>query len=134
VSPGHPLAKVREPIKQEAIVGHRAVVVADTSLRNDGRVYGVVGGQVTLAVPSMRAKITAQCRGLGVGWLPRQRVAQLLERGTLVEKRTVTPREPNVLYVGWRGDHEGRGLNWWLERLKQPALAERLVEGIGYRD
>jgi hypothetical protein len=61
-------------------------------------------------------------------------VAQLLERGALVEKRTATPREPNVLYVGWRGDHEGRGLNWWLERLKQPALAERLVQGIGYRD
>jgi DNA-binding transcriptional LysR family regulator len=134
VAPGHPLAKVREPIKQEAIVGHRAVVVADTSLRNDGRVYGIVGGQVTLAVPSMRAKIIAQSRGLGVGWLPRRRVAQLLERGTLVEKRTVTPREPNVLYVGWRGDHEGRGLNWWLERLKQPALAERLVQGVGYRD
>ncbi|AHX14044.1 LysR family transcriptional regulator [Dyella jiangningensis] len=134
VSPRHPLAKAPEPLQREALAGHRSVVVADTSRSSAGRAYGVVGGQATLAVPSMRAKIIAQRQGLGVGWLPRQRVAGLLKRGELVEKPMADPREPNTLYVAWRGDHEGRALSWWLEELRQPRLAKRLIRGLEITD
>jgi DNA-binding transcriptional LysR family regulator len=130
VSPRHPLAAVESPLKREQVVAHRAVVVADSSRRTVGRAYGVVGGQPALAVPTMRAKVLAQRDGLGVGWLPRHRVASLLKRGELVEKPMADPREPNVLYVAWRGDQEGRALQWWLEQLRQPRLSERLVKGI----
>lgn len=130
VSPRHPLAKAKEPISRALVTQHRAIVVADSSKVAEGRTYGVSGGQPLLAVPSMRAKILAQCNGLGVGWLPRHRVASLLENGTLVEKQMADPREPNVLYAGWRGDHDGRALGWWLEQLKQSHLAMRLVQGI----
>ena len=51
-------------------------------------------------------------------------------RGELVQKDTADPREPNVLYVAWRGDHEGRALRWWIEQLRQERLAQRLVDGI----
>jgi DNA-binding transcriptional LysR family regulator len=130
VSPRHPLAKADEPVQRATVMEHRSVVVADTSRRTDGRGYGVIGGQASLAVPSMRAKIQAQRDGLGVGWLPRQRIAGLLQRGELVEKSMDDPREPNTLYVAWRGDHQGRALEWWVEQFKQPRLAERLVSGI----
>jgi DNA-binding transcriptional LysR family regulator len=93
----------------------------------------VLGGQPVLAVPSMRAKMLAQRDGLGVGWLPRHRASGLLARGELVEKHMADPREPNTLYVAWRGDHEGRALAWWLEQLKQPRLAKRLVQGLDLR-
>jgi len=129
VSPRHPLAAVRGPLKRDQIAAHRAVVVADSS-RSAGRAYGVLGGQTAFAVPTMRAKILAQRQGLGTGWVPRHRVQSLLARGELVEKETADPREPNVLYVAWRGDHEGRALQWWTQQLRQPRLAERLVEGI----
>ncbi|MGF6721979.1 DNA-binding transcriptional LysR family regulator [Paraburkholderia sp. GAS41] len=130
VAPHHPLAAAKRPLGREAISAHRGVVVADSSKMTPGRAYGVVGGQASLAVPSMRAKILAQRDGLGVGWLPRRRIASLLKRGELVEKDTADPREPNVLYVAWRGDHEGRALQWWLEQLRQPRLAKRLVSGL----
>ncbi len=131
VSPRHPLAKAKEPISRDELLAHRAVVVADSSRRSDGgRAYGLQSGQPTLAVPSMRAKIHAQCEGLGVGWLPAKRVAGLIARGELVEKQVVDPREPNVLYVAWRGEPEGRALAWWLEQLKAPRLAKRLVDGL----
>lgn len=130
VSPRHALAKADEPVQRATVMEHRSVVVADTSRRTDGRGYGVIGGQASLAVPSMRAKIQAQRDGLGVGWLPRQRIAGLLQRGELVEKSMDDPREPNTLYVAWRGDHQGRALEWWVEQFKQPRLAERLVSGI----
>jgi DNA-binding transcriptional LysR family regulator len=134
VSPRHPLAKATEPLQREALAAHRSVVVADTSRSSAGRAYGVVGGQSMLAVPSMRAKIIAQRQGLGVGWLPRQRVAGLLKRGELVEKAMADPREPNTLYVAWRGDHEGRALSWWLEEFRQPRLAKRLIKGLEITD
>ncbi|CAB3625374.1 LysR family transcriptional regulator [Achromobacter marplatensis] len=130
VSRRHPLAKVKAPLRQDQIQQHRAVVVADTARGASARAYGRVGGQAVLAVPSMRAKILAQRDGLGVGWVPRHRVASLLERGELVEKATETPREPNLLYLAWRGGHEGRALQWWLEALRQPKMALALMRGI----
>ncbi|HET6804116.1 MAG TPA: LysR substrate-binding domain-containing protein, partial [Frateuria sp.] len=104
-------------------------VVADSS-RSAARGYGVLGGQATLAVPSMHAKILAQREGLGVGWLPRQRIQTFLKEGDLVERSVADPREPNTLYVAWRGESEGRALAWWLEQLKQPRLAKRLIRGL----
>ena len=130
VSPRHALAKAAEPVTPEMVRTERAVVVADSARGTSARSYGVQGGQAQLAVPSMRAKIAAQCAGVGVGWLPRRRVAGLIERGELVEKKMTHPREPNTLYVAWRGEHEGRALQWWLERLRQPRLAKKLVQGV----
>ncbi|KII28338.1 LysR family transcriptional regulator [Pseudomonas fluorescens] len=130
VSPKHPLARVQEPISRATVTQHRAIVVADSSKTTEGRTYGVSGGQPVLAVPTMRAKILAQCHGLGVGWLPRHRVGSLLKNGALIEKQMADPREPNIIYAGWRGDHDGRALGWWLEKLKQSYLSTRLVEGI----
>lgn len=130
VSPRHPLARESAPLTRERIAAHRAVVVADTSRATSGRAYGVLGGQTSLAVPSMQAKIAAQREALGVGWLPRHRVASLLERGELVELRTVDPREPNILYAAWRSDQDGRALSWWVEQIQHPRLAKRIVKGI----
>jgi DNA-binding transcriptional LysR family regulator len=130
VSSRHPLAKAKEPLDRATVIQHRAVVVADTSRRTEVRGYGVQGGQSSLAVPSMNAKIQAQREGLGVGWLPRERVVGLLKRGDLIEKKMADPREPNQLYVAWRGDHQGRALEWWLAQLQNKRLASRLVKGI----
>jgi DNA-binding transcriptional LysR family regulator len=130
VAPEHPLARADAPLARDVVAAHRAVVVADTSRRVEARGYGTLGGQAALAVPSMHAKILAQRAGLGVGWLPRERVRGSLERGDLIEKDTADPREPNTLYVAWRGENEGRALQWWLSQLRQPALADRLVRGF----
>ncbi|WP_430420267.1 LysR family transcriptional regulator [Methylibium petroleiphilum] len=129
----HPLAGAAEPLPREVIQQHRAAVVADTSRDAGTRTYGVHGGQTQLAVPSMAAKIAAQRAGLAVGWLPRQRVAALLASGELVEKKTADPREPNTLYVAWRGEHSGKALAWWVERLREPRLMKRLVNGLEVR-
>lgn len=132
VSPRHPLASAEEPLDREVVSAHRAVVVADSSYKSGSRTYGVHPGQEALAVPSMRAKILAQREGMGVGWLPRQRVGSLLKRGELVEKRTLNPREPNTLYVAWKSDHQGRALQWWRDQLRQTRLATRLLQGLDW--
>ena len=128
VSPRHALARARQPVSPEVLARQRAVVVADSS-RAAARSYGVLGGQPTLAVPSMRAKILAQRDGLGVGWVPQERAAGLLRRGELVALTAAQPREPNRLYVAWRGDAPGRALQWWISALSDRRLARRLVAG-----
>jgi len=130
VSPRHPLAKAREPLERETISTHRAIVVSDTARALQARAYGVLGGQAKLAVPTMHAKILAQRDGLGVGWLPAARIASLLERGELVARRTADPRTPNVLYLAWRGEAQGRAMQWWIEQLQRPRLVQRLIRGI----
>ncbi|MDT4877128.1 hypothetical protein FQZ97_1126220 [compost metagenome] len=81
----------------------------------------------------MAAKIAAQRAGLAVGWLPRERVSQLIASGELKEKQVADQREPNTIYVAWRGEHTGKALNWWVERLREPRLRKRLVNGLQVR-
>lgn len=129
----HPLASEAEPLQRETIQKYRAAVVADTSREANARTYGVQGGQEQLAVPTMAAKIAAQRAGLAVGWLPRERVSQLIASGELKEKQVADQREPNTIYVAWRGEHTGKALNWWVERLREPRLRKRLVNGLQVR-
>ncbi|MEO8729252.1 MAG: LysR substrate-binding domain-containing protein, partial [Rhodoferax sp.] len=127
VSPRHPLASEKQPLSMEAITAHRAVVVADTSRLAIARSYGVQTHQERLAMPSMRAKIAAQVAGLGVGWLPLEKVRQHLTQGTLVALATQDPREPNLLYVGWHSHRAGPALQWWVEKLRDPRLVPPLL-------
>lgn len=130
VSPRHPLARATkkgQPLSMEAIAAHRAVVVADTARLGLARSYGVQTHQERLAMPSMRAKIAAQVAGLGVGWLPLEKVRLHLAQGTLVALATEDPREPNLLFVGWHSYRAGPALQWWVQKLRDPRLLPRLL-------
>lgn len=127
VAPRHPLAQAARPLSMEAIAAHRAVVVADTSRLAIARSYGVQTHQERLAMPSMRAKIAAQVAGLGVGWLPLEKVRHHLEGGTLVALPTQDPREPNLLFVGWHSHRTGPALQWWVDKLRDPRLVPPLL-------
>lgn len=127
VSPRHPLAREAQPLSMEAITAHRAVVVADTSRLGMARNYGVQTQQERLAMPSMQGKIAAQVAGLGVGWLPLEKVRHHLAQGTLVAMETQDPREPNQLFVGWHSHRAGPALKWWVEKLRDPRLVPPLL-------
>ena len=127
VSPRHPLAREKQPLSTEAIAAHRSVVVADTSRLAIARSYGVQTHQERLAMPSMRAKIAAQVAGMGVGWLPLEKVRQHLAQGTLVALETQDPREPNLLFVGWHSHRAGPALQWWVKKLRDPRLVPALL-------
>ncbi len=129
VSPHHALATAHEPVSSEQIKAHRAVVVADSARRGNQKTYGVQADQRVLALPGMKEKIATQLAGLGCGWLPQSMVAQHLESGTLIARRTEADREPNVLYVGWIDGATGRALKWWTQQLREPRLAGPLFEG-----
>lgn len=130
VAPHHPLATETSPITPTHIAQHRIVSVADSVQRGAGLTIGVAPGQDVLTVPSMIAKLDAQMRGLGCGFIPEPMARPYLESGRLVKKEvTQTDRQTNSRYA-WRqsGAVPGRALQWWLQQLAQPATRAALLE------
>jgi DNA-binding transcriptional LysR family regulator len=132
VAPHHPLAQGSDPLTDDALVRHRAVAVADTARGLTPLTVNLLSGQDVLTVPSMRAKLEAQLRGLGCGFLPEPLARPHLDAGRLVVRETV--RQPQVarLHYAWRAERGpasiGRALQWWLDRLESPVTRRSLLE------
>ena len=144
VAPGHPLARVPEPIPPEEIVKHRAIAVADSSRQLPPRTSGLLSGQDVLTVPDMQTKIALQRAGLGVGYLPLHLTRAPVRAGQLLIRQVVESRVGTPLYIAWRSQHGGRppgmaevpktqeqlsgqALAWFLEQLDDPAVRESLL-------
>jgi DNA-binding transcriptional LysR family regulator len=131
VAPHHPLAAAPEPLTDTLLQQHRAVAVADSVQRGSGLTIGLLGGQDVFTVANMQAKLDAQLRGLGGGFVPENMVHSYIETGRLVLKKTERP--PRVVRVSyaWRGttaQGQGRALQWWLTQLESPATRAALLE------
>lgn len=128
VAPHHPLAKAKEPVTDETRVKHRAVAVADSVQRGQAVTYALLAGQEVLTVPTMSAKLDAQLRGLGGGFLPEPLARPHIERGTLVAKQVQKSARMVRLGYSWRTSPEpGKGLQWWLKQLESAATRKALL-------
>lgn len=128
VAPGHPLAALPEPLAAGVLIGHRAIVVSDSARKMVPRTVGLLLGQDALTVPTMQLKIEMQVAGLGFGFLPEPVARELIGRGLLVEKQVEQARQPETFYLAWRSGDDGAALRWWIERMQQPGLLERLLQ------
>jgi DNA-binding transcriptional LysR family regulator len=127
VAPHHPLANAIEPITDSMMLAHRVVAVADSVQRGSGVTIGLLGGQDVFTVPGMLAKLDAQMRGLGAGFLPEYIARPYINAGRLVEKKvSQKPRVVRVSYA-WRAT-DGKALQWWLKQLDSPKTRSALLE------
>jgi DNA-binding transcriptional LysR family regulator len=130
MAPHHPLAKAPEPLSDEVIRQHRAVAVADSIQRGGGLTIGLLAGQDIFTVTGMPAKLDAQIRGLGVGFLPTSLAQPYVDSGRLIVKRVErSERQVQVSYA-WRKSGrpgQGRALEWWLGQLKSSVTRASLL-------
>ena len=119
VAAGHPLTQLPTPIATNAILDYPTVIVADSSQRLPTRSAGLLDGRSRIYVPSIEHKIAAQCKGLGVGYLPRHRITQHVAEGQLIVLPLDVTRAPVDISVAWQRSNSGKGLKWFVERLKQ---------------
>ena len=129
VAPHHPLAAGDDTLSDDALRRHRAVAVADSVQRGSGLTVSLLGGQEVFTVPTMQAKLDAQLRGLGCGFLPEPMARPYVETGRLVVRRVA--RAPLVAHprYAWRaGMRPGRALQWWLDQLRSPVTRLALLE------
>jgi DNA-binding transcriptional LysR family regulator len=129
VAPHHPLAAVKGVLKDDLLQKHRAIAVADSVQRGTAITRGLLAGQDVLTVPTMRAKLDAQLRGLGGGFVPEPMARPYLESGRLVVKEVQRSSRLVRLTYAWRSsDSAGRALQWWLGQLESPATRRALLE------
>ena len=130
VAQQHALASAPEPLTPAAIQPHRVVAVADTAPAGRGQSVGLLPGQEVFTVPTMQHKLAAQLRGLGCGALPLPLVQGHLHSGALLRKRTTLPARVHRIGYAWRSSAAsapGPALQWWLQRLANPASASALL-------
>ncbi|MFA6179840.1 MAG: LysR substrate-binding domain-containing protein [Candidatus Methylopumilus sp.] len=126
VAPDHPLAAIDKPLGKDDLHPYRAITVSDSVRKMPSRTVGLLFGQDTLAVPNMQTKLAFQISALGFGFLPAPIARQAIEQGLLVEKIVEEPRQAEAIYLAWRTGDSGAGLKWWLERMRQPGIYDKL--------
>ena len=117
VAPSHPLARCSQPLSEEDIKQHRAVVVRDSSQHLPPLTRNLLDQQPVLSVATVQQKIAAQIAGLGCGYLPRGLVDGALSKGELVELATVAGDQQHALYAIWKRDATGRAVRWLASQL-----------------
>ena len=127
VAPSHPLAAVEGRLGRVHLQQYRAVSVADSARQLAPRTVGLLLGQDTLTVPDMRTKLRFQLAGTGFGFLPEPCARAAIDAGLLVEKQVEEPKPAETFYLAWRSGEHGAALNWWIARMRQPGLFERLL-------
>ena len=130
VAPHHALAAAPEPLSDALIQQHRAVAVADSVQRGTGVTFGLLSGQDVFTVASMQAKLDAQLRGLGSGFVPEHMARPFIEAGRLVVKKVERPERVVRVSYAWRGSakaSQGRALQWWLQQLESQATRSALL-------
>lgn len=133
VAPHHPLAAVEHPLCDDDLRHHRAVAVADSTVRGAGQTHNLLPGQEVLTVPTMRHKLEAQLRGMGSGFLPQPLAQPYITAGLLVVKTMAQrPNHTIRLAYAWRRPRSaadtGQALRWWLDQLQHPTTRTALLE------
>lgn len=119
VAANHPLTQLPLPLTASAIQDYPTVVVSDSSRNLPVRSSGLLDGRSRVLVPTIEKKIEAQCRGLGVGYLPRHRIKRELAEGRLQMLPLNPPRPPSDISLAWSRSSTGKGLAWFVARFKQ---------------
>jgi DNA-binding transcriptional LysR family regulator len=81
-APGHPLHLLDRPLTQRDLRQHRQLVVRDSGLK-ENRDAGWLGAEQRWTVSHLATSVDTVARGMGFAWLPRHRIATLLDAGAL---------------------------------------------------
>jgi DNA-binding transcriptional LysR family regulator len=136
VAPHHPLAGYDGAIPEHELLRHRAVAVADSARRHEARSFNLLPGQEVFTVASVQAKVEAQLRCLGCGFLAEPLAREHIRAGHLVIKAVQREYRRARLGYAWREAAapqpkkapQGLALGWWLEQLDHASTRKALLE------
>jgi DNA-binding transcriptional LysR family regulator len=134
VAPHHPLASYEGPIPDDAI--QHAVAVADSARRREPLTFHLLPGQDVFTVASVQAKLEAQVRCLGCGFLAEPVAREHIRAGRLVVKPVQRDNPRARMHYAWRAaaapdpkkPPQGLALGWWLQQLSSDATRRALLE------
>lgn len=114
----HPLANLaNKPEALEAgLANIRRIVTHDTTTVNVVRSAGLsIGAKNSLYVQTIDQKVTAILAGLGIGHLPRYRIQQYLDNGSLIVLSLGASTNEN--FIAWKISNKGKALKALAQQL-----------------
>jgi len=118
VSKQHPLNQYTLPLSEEDTKPFHPIMIRDSSKKSPSMTHRIFEKQTVLRVSTMEQKISAQVKGLGIGFLPTHRILNHLKTGTLIalpikKEAVITP-----IFMGWRKNNKGKAINWFIDKLR----------------
>jgi DNA-binding transcriptional LysR family regulator len=99
-----------------------------------GLSFGLLAGQDVFTVPTMQAKLDAQLRGLGSGFLPLTLAKPFIDQGLLYVCEVMHPLRLATISYAWRENPSTKGqpagdkaLQWWLQQLSHSTTRKALL-------
>ncbi len=129
VSSDHPLAQYKGDITPEILSTYPMIIVPDTSFSMPKRTSGVVSQQAKIFVPTVADKVTAQLKGLGVGFVPLPKVQHFLDEGKMVKLQLPhNPKKKGEFKAAWLKQPENRSLKWFLKALSEESIKQKILQ------
>lgn len=119
-APGHPLARLSQPITTAQLAEHTQLVLTDRSRLSDGRQFGVTSARIW-HLADLGAKLAFLRAGLGYGGMPKTMIAADLRAGDLVQLHVAEAASPFLMpmLAVYRLDAPpGPAGRWLIDRLK----------------
>lgn len=121
VGKGHPLLQLSRPLTTADTEPYRTVVVRDSVKHSAAVTYRLFSKKPQLRVPSVQDKIAAQKAGLGVGYLPLDKIRDEISSGELVPLEIRGVESSTKIHVSWHREAKGKALLWLVGRLLETA-------------
>ncbi|PKH07410.1 LysR substrate-binding domain-containing protein [Moritella sp. Urea-trap-13] len=119
VPKGHELASSTVPLNRSEIDNYRTVVVHDSAQTAIPWSNNLIEQSRHFYVSSVEHKIQAIIAGIGVGYLPKERIQSQLDSGALVEIGLNEGEHVSGIYLAWKTVNKGKGLKRLREIMQQ---------------
>lgn len=106
----HALAQIKMPVNNAELSNYRTVVVHDSAQHEIPRTVNIIEGSRHFFVTSINQKIAAIRAGVGIGYLPKELIENLIASNELVVIDVVDELLPRDLFMAWKITNKGRGL------------------------
>ena len=118
VANNHPLLQYELPLSEEDTQPYPSIVIRDSSKNLPPMTHRIFENRTVLRVASMDQKVSAQIKGIGVGFLPTHRITDELETGKLIPLSITKDIPLTSLFMGWRANNKGRAIKWFIDKLR----------------
>lgn len=113
----HPLTQASLPLTNEMITPYTSIVIKDSSRHSAIKSHRLMDKQKQIKVASMQQKISLIAAGIGVGFLPKHKIQDKLDEGTLVVLETSEPRAITPQYCSWKINNKGKAARWFIDKI-----------------
>lgn len=115
---GHVLSRAKQLIDKSELQQHRTVVVHDSAKQAVAWSSNIIEQSRHFFVTSIEEKIKAISAGVGIGFLPKERIINQLTNGELVALKVDNSFVVD-LYIAWKLVNRGKGLKRLIALLEQ---------------